>query len=125
MAVVFDQTGAGKACGNLLNHLFHLIVLQPRINDLQLLAQHRQHHHLGECFAKGIAGILFIVQVDDLPTQAVKLIKQRLFNVVALVEFDVLRCILSHTSHPSLGSLETCSRTMVGRTVSRSPKFRR
>ncbi len=33
----------------------------PIVDDLQLLAQHRQHHHLGEGFAKGVAGVLFVV----------------------------------------------------------------
>ena len=48
MAVVLDQAGAGKAGGELLDDLLDLVVFQPRIDDLQLLAQHRQHHHLGK-----------------------------------------------------------------------------
>jgi len=50
----------------------------------------RQHHHLGEGFAKGVAGVLFVVQVDDLPAQPCKMIEKWLFDVVALVELDIL-----------------------------------
>ena len=69
MAVVLDQAGAGKAGGELLDHFLHLVVFQPGVDDLQLLAQHRQHHHLGKGLAKGVAGMLFVVQVDDLPAK--------------------------------------------------------
>ena len=70
VAVVLDQTGAGEARGELLDHLLHLIVFQPGVDDLELLPQHRQHDHLGEALAEAVAGVLLAVEVDDLPAQA-------------------------------------------------------
>ena len=70
VAVVLDQAGAGEAGGELLDHLLDLIVFQPGIDDLQLLPQHRQHDHLGEALAEGVAGLLLAVEIDDLPAQA-------------------------------------------------------
>ena len=59
----------GKLRGDLLDHLFHLVIFQPGIDELELLAQNRQHHHFGEIFAIGVTRVLFVVQVDDLPVQ--------------------------------------------------------
>ena len=38
VAVVLDQATAGEAGGELFDYFFHLIVGEPRINDLELLA---------------------------------------------------------------------------------------
>ena len=55
------------------------------------LAQHRRHHYLGEAFSIGVGrGLLHVREVDDLPTQARKLVEQRLLDVVAFVQLDVL-----------------------------------
>ena len=103
VAVVLNQAGAGKARGELLDHLLHLIVFQPGVDDLELLPQHRQHDHLGEALAEAVARVLLAVEVDDLPAQACKLIEERLLDVVALVELEVLGCFgLVHTIHPSV-----------------------
>ena len=72
VAVVLNQTGTGKARGELLDHLLHLIVFQPVVDDLELLPQNRQHHHLGEALAEAVARMLLAVEVDDLPAQAVQ-----------------------------------------------------
>ena len=61
VAVVLDQAGAGEAGGELFDNFLHLIVFQPRVDDLQLLAQHGQHDHLGEALAEGVAGVLLAV----------------------------------------------------------------
>ena len=90
VAVVLNQTCAGEACGELLDHLLHLIVFQPVVDDLELLPQHRQHHHLGKALAEAVARVLLAVEVDDLPAQAMKLVEEGLLDVVAFVEFEVL-----------------------------------
>ncbi len=41
--------------------------------------------------AVAVAGVLLAVEVDDLPAQPVELIEQRLLDVVALVESDLVR----------------------------------
>ena len=40
-AVVLDQARAGEAGGELLDDFLDLVVFKPRVDDLQLLAQHR------------------------------------------------------------------------------------
>ena len=94
VAVVFDQVGSGEAGGELFDHLLHLIVVQPGVDDLELLPQHLQHHHLGEILAVTVAGMLFAVEIDDLPAQPVKLIEKGFFDMVPLVELDVLGCFV-------------------------------
>ena len=51
--VVLQQTGARKACGELLDNFLDLIVFKPGVDDLEPLAQHRQHHDLGETLPDG------------------------------------------------------------------------
>ena len=41
MPVVLQQVGAGEIGSELFHHLIHLILLQPRVDHLQLLPQHR------------------------------------------------------------------------------------
>ena len=65
-----NQAAAREACGELLDHLLHLIVFEPGIDDLELLPQHRQHDHIGEALAEGVSWLLLAVEVDDLPVQA-------------------------------------------------------
>ena len=90
--VVLQQTGAREACGELLDNLLDLIVFEPGVDDLEPLAQHRQHHDLGEAFPMGVGrGLLHVREVDDLPAQARKLVQQRLLYVPAFVQLDVLR----------------------------------
>ena len=58
--------------------------------------------------AEAVARVLLAVEVDDLPAQTVKLIEQRLLDVVAFVEFDVLGCfVLTHQAFPFLHQLLT------------------
>ncbi len=77
----------GKAGGELLDDLFDLIVVQPRIDDCKPLSQHRQHDNFGKTLPKRIAGLLLRVgQVDDFPAQAVQLLKQGFLYVVAFVQ---------------------------------------
>ena len=68
VAVVLNQARTGEACGKLLDHLIHLIIFHPVVDDLELLPQHRQHDHFGKALPKGVAGVLLAVEVDDLPS---------------------------------------------------------
>ena len=71
MLVVLQQTRAREARGELLDNLLDLIVFEPGVDDLEPLAQHRQHHDLGEAFPMGGGRPLLLVrEVDDFPTQA-------------------------------------------------------
>ena len=94
MPVVLEQVGAREIRRELFDHLVHLIVFQPRVDHLQLLPQHRQHHHLREVLAMRVAGMLLGVQVEDLPAEACELIQQRLLDVLPLVEADLGGCVL-------------------------------
>ena len=76
VAVVFNQVAARKAGGELFDYLLHLTVFQPRVDDRKLLAQHRQHDRPGEALVVAVTRMLFAVEVDYIPTQSVKLIKQ-------------------------------------------------
>ena len=97
VAVVLDQIGPGEARRELLDRLLHLIVLQPGVDDLEPLPQHRQHDDLGEALPEGVAGVLLAVEVDDLPAQPGQLIEEGLLDVVAFVELDVRgRFVLGH-----------------------------
>jgi hypothetical protein len=66
--------------------LLPLIVFKPVIDDLKLLPQHRQHHHFGEGLTKGIAGVLFAVEINDFPIQPRKPIEQRFLDVITFVD---------------------------------------
>lgn len=89
MFVVLDQVGAWKAGGELLDNFFDLIAFEPGVDDLELLAQDRIQHDIGEALAIAVARLLLVVEVNNLPTKARKLNEQRFFDVVALVEFDM------------------------------------
>jgi hypothetical protein len=89
MAVVLDQTAAGEIGRKLLDHRLHLVLFQPRIDRLQLLAQHGRHVHFGEVRAEGGGGMLLGVEVEDFPAEPGKLVQQRLFDVVAFVELEL------------------------------------
>ena len=90
--VVLDQSGAGEIRGELPDDFFDLIVFQPRIDDCELFSQYRQHDDFGKVFPEGVAGLLLLVgQVDDLPAQAVELLKKGFLDVITFVEFDVLQ----------------------------------
>jgi len=81
----------------LLNYFLYLIIFQPGVYDLDLLTQNRKHHHLGKALPVAINGILFVIEVNNFPIQAMKLVDQRFFDMVAFVEFDVRRCfVLDH-----------------------------
>ena len=55
------------------------------------LAQHRRHHDLGEALPMGLGrGLFHVHEVDDLPAQARKLVEQRLLDMLAFVQLDVL-----------------------------------
>ena len=85
--VVLQQTGAREARGELLDDLLDLIVFEPGVDDLEPLAQHRQHHDLGEALPMGVRRHLLLVrEVDDLPAQARKLVEQWLLDVVAFIQ---------------------------------------
>ena len=89
--VVLQQTGAREARGELLDDLLDLIVFEPGVDDLEPLAQHRQHDDLGEALPMGVGrGLLLVREVDDLPAKPGELVEQRLLDVVALVEFQIL-----------------------------------
>ena len=94
VAVVCNQAASGKAGGDLLDNFFHLIVFQPLVDDLELRPQNLQDHHLGEALTEAVARMLLAVEIDDLPLQAIKLVEERLLNVVAFVEFKVLGCFI-------------------------------
>ena len=84
--VVLQQPSARETCGELLDNLLDLIVFEPGVDDLEALAQNGQHHDLGEVLPLGGGrGLIHVREVDDLPAQALKLIEQRLLDVVALV----------------------------------------
>lgn len=94
--VVFDQAVTGKAARELLDDFLDLIVFQPRIDHLELRAQHLRQDDFGEVLASGVGGLLLLVsQVDDVPAESVELFEQRQLDVVSLVEFDVLRCFVA------------------------------
>ena len=73
VVVVLNQIAAWEAGGKLFDYLFYLIIFQPWIDDLELLVQNRQHDHFGETLAVAVAGVLFVLQVDYVPAQLVKL----------------------------------------------------
>ena len=103
MAVILNQTGTGKACGKLFYNLFHLVIIHPIVDDLELSSEHWQHDHFGKILPKGITWALLAVEVDDFPAKAVKLVEKGFLDVVALVEPEALGSfILSHTIHPSV-----------------------
>ena len=77
----------GKLAVSCLTTSSTLIVVQPRIDDCKPLSQHRQHGDFGKTLPERIAGLLVRVgQVDDLPAQAVQLLKQGFLDVVAFVQ---------------------------------------
>src|SRR5205823_8029230 len=96
--------------GDLLDDLFDLVVFEPRVDDLQLLPQHGKHHDLGETLAEGIARMLFAVAIQHPPLQTVKLIKKRLFDVIAFVEPYLLRGFVTGRHRPSLALVWTLLR---------------
>ena len=61
MAVVLDQVCARPTRCKMLDDFLDLIVLQPWIDDLQLLPQHRQHHNFGKILAQGLAWDLVVI----------------------------------------------------------------
>jgi hypothetical protein len=62
-----------------------MVVSRPPGDKSELHPQDAQHHHFGEGLAKGIAGVLLAVEVNDLPLQAIELVEKWLLNVVALI----------------------------------------
>ncbi len=88
VAVVLDQIGSGEARREPLDRLLYLVILQPGVDDLEPLPQHRQHDDLGKALPEGGARVLLNVEVDDLPAQPVQLIEEELLDVVALVELE-------------------------------------
>ena len=76
MLVVLEQTGAREARCEPLDDLLDLVVLEPGVDDLELLAQHGRHHDFGEALPMGVGGgLLHVREVDDLPAQAPKLVQ--------------------------------------------------
>ena len=96
MLVVLQQVAA-RQCRHLLHHLVGLVVLQPRLNQLELRTQHRLHQHLGQVAAVGLAWGLLRLQIQHLPAQPPELVQQRQLNVVALVQFDLFLTEFVHT----------------------------
>ena len=89
--VILQQTGARGARCELLDDLVYLIVFEPGIYHFELLEHYGQHHDLREVFPMGVGrGLLNVRKIDDLPAQAHKLVEQRLLDVVAFVQLDVL-----------------------------------
>jgi len=89
VAVVFDQVAAREAGSELLDDFLYLIVFQPWVDDLELLAQDRKYHHLGKILAVAVGWLLLAVEADYVPAQSVKLIEQGFFDVVAFVNSQV------------------------------------
>ena len=85
--VVLNQTCAGKTGCELLNDFFDLIFFKPRIDDFQLLSQDREHDHFRKTLSERLRRILFGVAIDYLPAKALKLVEERLFDVITFVEF--------------------------------------
>ena len=54
--VVFQQAGAREAGRELLDDFLDLVVFEPGVDDLEPLAEHGQHHHLGEVLAVAVGG---------------------------------------------------------------------
>lgn len=80
-------------------HCYGVVDFHPVIDDLDLPPQNRRHYHFSKALAEAVGRMLFAVEVNDLPAQAVKLVKERLFDVVAFVEGEELGIIsLSHWS---------------------------
>ncbi len=97
VAVILDQTDTGEACSELLNYLFYLVIFHPIVDYLELFSEYRHHDHFGKVLPKSIAWALFAVEVDDLPTEAMKLVKERLLDVVTFFKPEVLGCfVLGH-----------------------------
>ena len=57
--VIFQQTGARKILGELLDDLLDLIVFEPGVDDLELFVQHGEHHDIGETLPMGRRRDLF------------------------------------------------------------------
>jgi len=67
MVVVLDQACAGETGGEVLDYFLHLIVFQPRVDDLELLAQDRKHYNLCEGLTIAVARVLGFVEVKNFP----------------------------------------------------------
>src|SRR6516164_3166007 len=94
MLVVFQERGTRKACRELLDDFLNLVLFQPGVDHHKPLAEHWQHDYLGETLAVAVRGPLisleFILrEVKDFPTQAGKLVEQRLFDMIPLVDPDL------------------------------------
>ena len=76
----------GKAGGESFDNFFDLVVLQPGIDNPQLLAQYGQHHNFGEAPTMALGGELLVIEVEDFPAKPGKLIQERFLDVVALVQ---------------------------------------
>ncbi len=111
MAVVRNEAHAGEACSEMLDHLIDLVVLQPVIDDFEPVFEHREHDNIGEVLTEGVGGVLFIVEVDDLPPQALELIEERLLHVVTFVESDVMGCLVRY--HNTTFAQKNCSPNLV------------
>ena len=89
--IVLQQLPTRKAGGELFDDFVDLIVLQPGIDNPEPLAQHRQHHHLGEASTMAVGGELPVVEVKDLPAKPDELIQEWFLDVVALVHAKRMR----------------------------------
>ena len=84
--IVLQKPRARKAGGELFDDFVDLVVLQPGIDNPQLLAQYGQHHNFGEALTMALGGELLVVEVEDFPAKPGKLIQERFLDVVALVQ---------------------------------------
>ena len=69
MLVVLQQSGARETHGDLFDDLLDLIVFEPGVDDLELLAQHRQHNDLGRVSRCVAASACFILSVRSMTSQ--------------------------------------------------------
>ena len=96
----------GKLAVSRLTTSSTLAILQPGIDDLELLAQHGQHHHFGEVLTMAVGRELLLVEVEDLPAEPGELVQERFLDVVPLVQADAIgvswwsRLCLAQSSTP-------------------------
>lgn len=69
MSVVLEQASTREAGGKLLDYFIDLVLLEPRIDDLELLAEYGEHHDISEVVTVAVGRVLFVVEVDDLPAE--------------------------------------------------------
>lgn len=105
MPVVLNEIGAGKARGKLLDHLFNLIVFEPVIDNLELLAKHRQHHDLSKALTKRLRRRLLIIAIDDVPAEPLQLIKEGLLDMKPFIKLDFLRGLVGDRHKSSSASV--------------------